>query len=112
MKLLRQPALLAALVFAVAAPVAIAQAPGYAATAAIHADHIRFVYPDSNEVSNDVFPPNEDRGAVRESLRSVMVLYRGKQMTLGQYIRALDLDPSKVVTVKVHGPNAAVYTGR
>jgi len=78
----------------------------------VSASHIRFVYPDSAETSNAPFPPNLDKQAVHTQLRTVLVRWHSRTLTLNQYLRGLHMDPEKVVTIKVQGETAAVYTYR
>jgi hypothetical protein len=77
---------------------------------AIHADHVRFVFPEAPETSNAPFPPNVDQKAVTSQLKSVIIAWRGRKMTLRQYLHAINMDPEKVVTIRVAGDRAAVYT--
>ena len=102
-------------VFVVTASIAVAP-PALSQSATwnhpIHSDHIRMVYPDSSETSNAPFPPNANTKAVHDQLRTVIVSVHGRRMTLGDYLRSLHMQLSKVVTVKISGDTAAVYTYR
>jgi hypothetical protein len=90
----------------------VADAQSGSSASPIHANRIRFVYPDAPETSNAPFPPNADKAAVHSALRTVMVSVHGHAMTMGQYLRSVHMDPGKVVTIKVAGDSAAVYTYR
>src|SRR5262249_21370861 len=102
--------------FGVAATIQLAVMPAASFAAnnapshAIPATHIKFVYPDSPETSNAPFPPNYDQKAVHSQLHNVIVLTHGRRVRLGDYLRTLRMDPSKVVTVKVQADAIAVYT--
>jgi hypothetical protein len=99
------PALLAlALALGVGAPVSAAQT--------VSAQHIKFVYPDSPEMSNAPYPPAQSRQAVRDELRSTTVVSGTRHMTLAQYLRDNGVSPSSVVAVKVQGNAAAIYVPR
>lgn len=78
----------------------------------IPASHIRFVYPDSDQTSNAPFPPDQNPKKVEGQLRSIGIVYRGRRMTLGGYLRSMRMPESKVVTVRVLADTVSVYTYR
>jgi hypothetical protein len=91
---------------------AVSQPARAASDQAIQASHIKFVYPDSPETSNAPFPPEVNQHKVDGQLRTVVVHWHGRDMALGQYLRALHMKTSDVVTIRVYNGTAAVYTYR